>query len=451
MMQSEHILEYLDGALDPAAEQQLFEMLAGHPELRSTLRGYVQISDAVRGDREAFTPPAAVEAALMRQLGFIPAPSTTRTGGWIAMLLGSRGFGLIVAFVLGALLTAGALQVVPEWRAPSTVRVGGVRSSLLPGRAAAATATSSVTAIPVAVGGNGLSGVQPAASHPAVHHTARSHEPTIPNVSVAKTTTPTTNRISRTRFANRAGGDSGNDLIPSSTQAAAREEVTETDLIQPSTSPPVLFAASDAQVFPASVISPAMSIGKRAIDDTETSEYRRIDEPFPLVPVADNRDRRGQFMIEVRRAVSMDLVDVQAREVSGSPFEGSTVGGYVRLTPFIALGAEIGGERYAQRIPFADGDTVAIEQRPMCLWGGAALRIYPREISGFDPIVQGGVGISTAGPIVQGRIGLARELLAGLRLGFGLEVSTLFYNAAGTGQASGRWGGYGGLEVTLPW
>lgn len=115
MTQSELILEYLDGSLDPAVEQELFEMLAGHPELRTTLRGYVQIGEAVRGDREAFTPPVATEAALMGRLGFgvVPSSGVARKGGWFAGLLRSRPFGLASAFIIGVLLTAGALRLAP--------------------------------------------------------------------------------------------------------------------------------------------------------------------------------------------------------------------------------------------------------------------------------------------------------------------------------------------------
>ena len=53
MNKSDMILEFIDGTLDSGSEQSLFDNLAAQPELRTELRQYVMIGDAVRSDREA--------------------------------------------------------------------------------------------------------------------------------------------------------------------------------------------------------------------------------------------------------------------------------------------------------------------------------------------------------------------------------------------------------------
>ncbi len=109
MIQSEHILEYIDGQLDTESEQELFDALAGRPDLRSALRQFISIGQAVHADREAYTPPADVERDLFAGLGFTAADLgfTTSSMGIMARLgavIAGRFWGAVDAFVLGVLL-----------------------------------------------------------------------------------------------------------------------------------------------------------------------------------------------------------------------------------------------------------------------------------------------------------------------------------------------------------
>ena len=116
MNQSDQMLEFIDGTLGVPQEQELFEQLAVHPELRTELRHYVQIGDAVRADREAFAPPADVERRLLGGLGLLPlggaaaGTAGAAAGGLFGTSLLKGGLlHLIGGFILGALLAGGGV------------------------------------------------------------------------------------------------------------------------------------------------------------------------------------------------------------------------------------------------------------------------------------------------------------------------------------------------------
>ena len=122
MTQSELILEYIDGTLDGGAEQTLFEDMVQHPELRSELRQYISIGEAVRADREAFAPPAHIERSLMAGLGLSPLAGTIGGGGASAVATGAAGvaakvgmvklWSLVTGFVIGVLLAGTTVYLV---------------------------------------------------------------------------------------------------------------------------------------------------------------------------------------------------------------------------------------------------------------------------------------------------------------------------------------------------
>ncbi|MEO5929019.1 MAG: hypothetical protein ABIR47_03715 [Candidatus Kapaibacterium sp.] len=130
MTQSEAILEYIDGTLGHDAEQNLFESMARQPDLRSTLRQFISIGQAVHADREAYAPPAHVEQALLSGLGIPPIASSMATGaagvGLMARmgLSGWRIWGMVASFILGALLAGGTVYMA-NGTSQATVIAGG--------------------------------------------------------------------------------------------------------------------------------------------------------------------------------------------------------------------------------------------------------------------------------------------------------------------------------------
>lgn len=111
MIQSEQILEYIDGQLDTESEQELFDALSRQSELRSVLRQFISIGQAVHADREAYTPPADVERTLMAGLGIAAselgyASTTSTLLARLGAAMGGKLWGIVDAFVLGSVLTA---------------------------------------------------------------------------------------------------------------------------------------------------------------------------------------------------------------------------------------------------------------------------------------------------------------------------------------------------------
>lgn len=447
MKQNELILEYLDGALDPAAEQDLFEALAGHPELRATLRGFVQIGDAVRGDREAFTPPAAVEASLMRRLGFAAMAGSAPRAGWLAGIFRNRAFGLFAAFILGALLTAALFRVTDDGEALTGAKIASIGSS-------SASPRSRNAPIPPEYSGAAPNdkGLHPM-STPQVPMQSTDRPALVqrsaPGSVSRRSITPPTREITPDRSSGAAASSSTSAAThldryaPLPSQSAAPSTKDRSEIIEPVREIDLAMMRQEDS-YPITYLS---------INRDPLLPYRRIGTDNALVvDLSTSREAgRGEWVFEIRHGLtSTDLADVSALTPAMSFTEDGAIGVYRHLTPDIALGIEGGRERYAQRIPYVTGDTIAIEQRPVYTWGGGALRYYPGAVLGFDPLLQGGLGFSAAGPIGRGRLGLERDVVSRLRLCAGLETSALFYTADDRRQISQRWGLFGGLGIALP-
>lgn len=439
MKQNELILEYLDGTLDPAAEQELFETLAGQPELRTTLRGFVQIGDAVRGDREAFTPPAAVEASLMRRLGLAAVPGNSTRGAGLLAFFRTRAFGLAAAFLLGALLTAGIYRVAVRSDIAQTGPVVKTTGSDTP-RRAIESALKSPSTVP-ASGASTISSEQQvpksSANSSEVPPLSAPQSASISGENRSTAATTVVNRVPRVR------------TTPSLPVVALQNDVDQNG-------PPPRRASRDILRSAYGDNSEHLLTTRNGrppdIVDRSTT-YPRLNSAATLgidLSVPDETTR-GDWIVELRHGfASTDLETVEALNPSTSWVEDGALGVYRHVGSNVALGVELGAERYSQRIPHVAADTVAIDQRPLYTWGGAAVRYFPGRVIGLDPMFQGGFGIASAGPVVRGRFGLSRDILSGFKVALGVESSALMYKAGDVRQISGRWGGFAGLEVMVP-
>lgn len=443
MKQNELILEYLDGTLDPAVEQELFETLAGQPELRTTLRGFVQIGDAVRGDREAFTPPAAVEASLMRRLGLASVPADSTRGAGLIGFFRSRALGLATAFILGVLLTAGVYSVAIEDDTTQSVATASVDHSVSSPRSSIVGRGTPPGADPaVRDGGAGIA--QQVPRQPADRSDIRS-------MSAPRSPSERSPALPPARPGARSRAHRLNTL-PSATTLVEQEHPEQRRTARADDRPEIIrnVHVDNPKSMYQGDSNPIVHL-RNGIDPA--LNYPRLNSGSSLsIDLSVPRDaERSGWIVELRHGfVSTDLQDVAALTPTTSWVEDGAVGVYHHLGPDVALGVELGSERYAQRISHVAGDTVAIDQRPLYMWGGGALRYYPGEFLGLDPVIQGGLGVARPGPVLRGRLGLSRSILSGFRLGLGLESSALLYRAGDIRQISGRWGGFAGLEVALP-
>lgn len=402
------ILEFIDGTLDPAREQELFALMAAHPDMRETLRQHVNIGDAVRADRVAYAPPASLELGLFRSLG-LSAPTTMVKH---------------VSWKSGALASLGGLAM-------------GVMATLLVLGTNLTGSHSETRAIEPTVAGltteNAIAAAIPTIS-PGVEIIERSGAA---SPSIAQNVTAPTRVVERIRYIERPARTAPPATAPNSTTPAEARNVEQSSLAalhetapQSVSITPVSATVSNSQVGPVEPVALARS-----------------------TPLEDAASSRSHFMLELRRSFGGgDMTSVTTAHTQQNPFENTAAGAYYSITDSFAIGFEGGYERFAQVLRPTSGDTLMIEQRPAYLWGGAAVRYIPGAIPGTQirPLFQGTLGATSAGPVVRGRLGATLEATEALGLNVGFDVGTLFYRYNGTTLASGRWGLTMGAEFKLP-
>lgn len=74
MEQEQLIFDYIEGALTPEGEAELFRVLSINEDLRAELKSQLAIKNAVRGDVVAFTPKAQSTMNIFNSVGLTPPP-----------------------------------------------------------------------------------------------------------------------------------------------------------------------------------------------------------------------------------------------------------------------------------------------------------------------------------------------------------------------------------------
>lgn len=74
MEQEQFIFDYIEGALTPEGEAELFRVLSINEDLRAELKSQLAIKNAVRGDVVAFTPKAQSTMNIFNSVGLTPPP-----------------------------------------------------------------------------------------------------------------------------------------------------------------------------------------------------------------------------------------------------------------------------------------------------------------------------------------------------------------------------------------
>lgn len=467
MSQSENILEYIDGTLDADAEQQLFDEMAHHPELRVELRHYFNIGDAVRSDREAFAPPAHIERSLMAGLGLAPVVGEAgeSLGGGLARLWFGKLGSMLTGFVIGVLLagtgmyfavrSGSATEVVSDSVGtvadrPDRVEMKGDRSAM----GDAASATESGVSIPseklIADGQRGSSvaaadaaissGISDGAVMSRGHKGNRSERSVVSNMASASTLSPDGDfsASESTLDASGMGGRSQSD-----TKLIGSREMG-LDSARLKTVLPTMLRPSPTETEPPNPASE--SVGSVASPDglDAFSSWTSREE--------DDADTERSWLVEGRYMLGRATFQNNARAVPSAFPENYAVGGYAQVSDALYVGLEGGVERYAQTLYINSHDTLTIDQQPRYSWIGGSLRYQLGTVPaiGVRPFVQATVaGIANVGPLVRLRIGLSREVVAGLSITGGFEASSLVYTFNDQRLFSARWGLTGSMQYDL--
>ena len=469
MSKSELILEFIDGTLDSAVEQGLFQEMAQQPELRSELRQFINIGDAVRSDREAFVPPAHLERALMAGIGIAPtADSNNAVAGAVVPQGGGRFWMMTTSFVVGALMAASTVwlmmrgddaasnqpvvavqtapatqsQTQPQAQAPQLQNGtgGDFQQRIMLATAIAPAATSA--------NGSAERGVESEAGRERVRikyvylpapQSKLSGGEEIPtsngggsNIASASTNTPANNN-----------GGSGIASERSSNEAAAAADtlprVAETTLLPISNN------------LGASASNPrATEMLNAAAVEVRPTQSMMLGSSSPLGQ-ADDGGNALTIITEARYQFARNAIPTQALSPAYSIPENFAAGAYVKLSDAWYLGVEAGTERYAQTLLINRNDTLAIDQQPKYGWGGLAARYDFGAIPSLPARMYFQVtgGATSAGPLVRFRLGAPVQLTEGVALAPGFEFSSLVYMFNNQRLFSGRWGATVGTEFNL--
>lgn len=436
MTQSDMILEYIDGTLDPIGEQSLFDSLASQPELRATLRQFITIGDAVRNDREAFAPPAFVERSLLAGLGLTAlgadiaagtagAGAGAAGGGMIARLVAIKGvWSVVTAFVVGAFVAGGSTYLSLRKPVSPTPQPASV-SQTAPITQAAPPAESTMPEEPSAVTGE-----------PIAHSSAHSS-----NV-VSESVEP----------------PHGSSQQESVMQQGAQPPVTTQERSSVNDRPIDQAPQMPVSVDTAAHMPPVGLVASRSIPFELPPSMREAPSSYgsSMMPVPSlDGDRDPVVLLEVRKQAAWSLQQNQARVAQMSMAqrlftEDIAFGSYIRLDDHLRLGAEVGWDRFAQTLNISRGDTLRIEQQPKFFWGGLALR-YSGEpmLEGIDlrPFLQATGGLTSVGPLLRTRLGTQWDIAGTFAMNLALEASSMVYVSNGQRQLTGRFGITSGLEL----
>lgn len=455
MNKSDMILEFIDGTLDSSSEQSLFDELAGHPEMRTELRQYVMIGDAVRADREAYAPPSDVERKLFGGLGLIPmvgagAAGTAAAGGGAAAggaaaglfslaALKSGLLPLLTGFLLGSLLVGGGVYFWMDSSAQDPV-IASAASAGVVSEEHRGVASSELAAPSLMQGKEEKVKRDNGAVSPSMTGNSKERVKVVEKI-VEKivfvpqsdaTALASASRDDRPQQNNSASNPSKSltdPLILRAQQSKSRLTPKSRALVEPQDLLPQ-DGSEEILENRSPVSAPSIDHVK---DDAVTSE-RSVTLEFRkgvgTQPFADNNARR------VETQFVGDLV--QENFVLGASYRTPFLGG-------VQVGLEGGRERYTQSLFYNQNDSLLIEQRPNITWFGISLG---REVNLLNVplLLQGTVGSSThfSGPLVRGRVGVdlldLTSISSSLSMPLSFEASSLVYTFNGQYLVTGNWG-----------
>jgi hypothetical protein len=406
MTASEQILEFIDGSLEAAEEENLFSEMASRSELRSELRELIAIGDAVRSDREAYAPPADVERALLAGLGLglIGRGAAAAIGVGGGMFASFKGFlPMIASFALGAAIAGGGVFIATQNGADATAAgKATVESSTLFDRTSAASSRTGAA--------RSIAGPEDARS--------------VGHVVSAVHSARTADGVSRQVNSRREG------MYVSS--AATDAHLTATEF--------------------RSLESDELEPGVRG----EVDPGARPSAPEPFALSAAPPEITGLTLELRNQAVSRAFVDNNAREVAPVLGDESTLSLGYRVDHDVWFSVELGRSRYTQ-VLMVDAPRDAngsirysrVEQEPNITWVGLGMKgTFAEDVLGFArPFWHGVVGFGLDnGPLMRGRLGLAYDVAAGLSINGSLDASTLVYMYNGQPLVTGKYGLSAGLE-----
>ncbi len=372
----EALYAFVDGELELGDEQQLFDALASHPELRTEMKDVLAIRNAVH--RDVLFPPAAAETEILAATGLVApvgAVAVAASPTLLSRLLHTGGgilAGVILAYFLfnasGTNQTQVGNQAMSEQGAQTAQNVDVQTGATPP------------TAIPP-VRVETLYVRVPAQTRPA------------PAPSLPLANANTTNQNPTTSTANTE-----------STQLAITPLTLDT--------PPMYMASSKS-----------LALGPLFRDT-------RFIEASPLAPGTVD----VPFSVRMRSLPSSVGNDRKIpQSVNDAVLANAAFAFLVPVTPDFRVGLEVGFEAFHQVFTsMRDGRPVEVDQTPVLAWFGGTAEWSPSEfdllLSGLRPFVSitGGYALAQ-GPMGHIFAGLQYQPIGPVRISAGYNLGALGY------------------------
>jgi hypothetical protein len=440
---STSIFDFIDGALDHAREQELFDELARNPELRAELRQHIAIGEAVRADREAYVPPSDVEHALMTGLGLSPIASIGTAGaaatagaagaGLLARLGTFKGFApLVGSFVAGLMIATGGYFAAFTASETSAPIASGVRDTIFIREAPRASDA------PTATAPRDLASAQTPVreASPIVSADRPRQAPSVRSERVVP--------VERIAPVDRVTTPSESVETPSA--IAEESRLTMGNLAEPV---PMRLAERDA--------APVIALDSAAT----TVAVRGLDQNAETFAALMKTRDRSQVFLEGRALTLTPFVDNNAHIAESSFGEEFTVGFLARTGESFSFGPELGQARFPQVLVYpetytSDGRPVGqiiakIEQDPSVMWAGLSGRQELGSLGARAPYwVQATLAYGfRQGPMLNTRAGINFDLSSRISLSGALETTSLVYFFNGQPLYTGKYGVSLGLQLGL--
>lgn len=372
---NDRIHQLLDGELDSANEEVLFNDLAQNSELRSEFMQLLAIRTAVQQDRAALVPPIALTNSVFAGLG-IAGPLAGAAAGAAGGAVASTWLSKILVPTIAALTAAGITYGITA----SSERAQYIAPDNAQSRARYIVPDNNASRARYIVPGI----VPPDASNQSELRHLR-------------------NEISRLH----------------AELAEAKQQPEEVASVQNS-------SLQEAYDEPETMATP--------IDLTHTitlarEQDARVIMPMNQTPIVPEYRDYPSFYVQVRGLSSSGLTPVSVAPQS-TLAENINLALLYQLSPKHQIGVEVGNETFPMSFNGnRNGQLIRYEQQPVSTWAGITYRysFAPIGSSAFTPFAQGLIGGTQFGPLGRVAGGLQYSPAGPLTFMLGVEGTTMAY------------------------
>ena len=436
------LYDFVDGSLEHQHEEMLFAEMSTNQELRNELKELLSLNGALQSDIKAFVPPVESTMKIFNTLGYTAPIAAAVTAATVATNAGSSGAissffakagtyigGYIHALLSGVVITATSLAVL---FGTDTIQFSSDTQSVQ-SSATASKQHITQTQSPINTERN---------TNTVETDTRNTVKETVRYVYLSSPTPQAPDKSANTVFSNQLSINSdkqASDIQNSAAQAEPMIPITEESVTVTTTE---TLAHSSAQ-------SPTNIWGN-------ITEVPVNDGPL-FVPYGGMNNSSyfntppDQWSLQFRRLDMQTASNNDPMPQSSTfPFNGALTALYT-VSPDIAIGLEMGYERFAQTFESVNAQNRRIEvyQQPSLLTGGLALRYTPLHFDNFTPYLQASAGFSQIGMVNRASVGFMYAPSQTLSFTLGIESSMLRYQEKSTSYSSFNYGLSYGLSIHL--